>query len=325
MNKRSLFGNEQPHSGFVRALLENNRNQKKDKSLYATKCSSREIWEGSVRVANIGLDSFSYHLHLEDVDHPRDAQWFLQKVLGFGLNGCSFNPRHLRGWDEELIQGIGAFCDQHGLYLELTSSASDYARLCRRLILASEVGARMLRTVIAENHPGVSEEQRRVHVRFAVDNLKRLGEVAECVGVVLCISNCGSLTTAELAEVLGQVDSPFVRASFCNAEVPAAREDPVDSALTLAPYIAGVTLKDWRMCREGETDVHEGCALGTGQARVGEVYRILQQVCPKAPITVEVPTLSLGHTFHGLEEEEARVQQSVEFVKALDQDPVLVG
>lgn len=274
-------------------------------------------------MACIGLDSFSYHLHLQDVDHPRDAFWFLGKVLELQLDGCSFNAAHLRGWDEDMIHAIGAFCDQHGLYLEITSNASDYARLCRRLILASEVGARMLRTFIA--FPEVSEEQRRVHIRFAVENLKRLGEVAECVGVVLGIGNQPNLTTTELVDILHQVNSPFVRVSFCSAEVLGAWEDPVEAAVGLAPYITAVTLKDWRVWREGGATIHEGCVLGEGQARVADVHRILSQICPKAPITLEIPTLGPGHTLHALEEEEAHVRRSVEYAKALDQERVLIG
>lgn len=271
-------------------------------------------------MANVGLDSFSYHLHLEDVDQHRDAVWFMDKTLELGLGGCSFSPRHLHGWDETLIRNIGAYCDEHNLYLELTSSAADYARLCRRLILASEVGARMLRTFIADINSEAPAEQRRVQMSFVVENLRRLGEVAQSVGVVLGIGNRGSLRTSELTEILCRVDNEFVRASFCNAEVLAFWEDPVDSAISLSSHIASLTLKDWRVWRDGASFAYEHCALGEGHAMAADVYSMARQLCPKVPITLDVPTFSDSC---GFSEEDARVRRSVELIAALERDPAV--
>lgn len=272
---------------------------------------------------SIGLDSCSYHLHFEDVDHPRDTLWFLRRVVDLALSGCSFSPGHLRAWDEETLHRIGDFCDQHNLYLQLTSSASDYARLCRRLILASEVGASMLQTCITQISPSVSEVQRRVHIRFAVENLKRLGEVAECVRVVLGISNRCGLTTTELADVIEQVNSPFVRVSFCSAEVLASWEDPVEAAVAIAPHVAGITLKDCRVYRVGPDVVYESCELGKGEARVADVYRVLRRSCPQAPLTLKLSG-DASRTLYSLEDEDAHVRESIQFIRALDPDRVLV-
>lgn len=275
-------------------------------------------------MAPVGLDSFSYHLHLEDPDHQRDAAWFLEKTLGLGLAGCSFHPSHLQGWEDELIHGIGAFCQLHNLYLELTSAALDYARLCRRLILASQVGCRMLRASTQDISISSPADQRRIQINFVVENLKRLGEVAECVGVVLALTNRSTLSTAELIDVLRRVDSPFVRASFCNADVLAVLEDPLDAARELAPFIAGITLKDWCHTLDGQTIRHDGGVLGQGQAKVGEVHRMLREMCPRAPITLEIPTLSPVTTAESLEVEESRVTQSVAYIRSLEEDSVPV-
>lgn len=276
-------------------------------------------------MADFGLDSSSYHLHLEDANHPRDTRWFLDRILELGLQGCSFSPRHLCGWDEAILSEIGQFCGHHNLYLELTSSALDYARLCRRLIVASQVGARMVRTFIADIQPHASEAQRRTHVRFAIENLKRLGDVAECVGVFLGIGNKSHLTTAELSDVLAQVNSPFVRASFCNAEVLTTWEDPVDAAIGLSSHTVSVMIKDWRVYRNGALFIQEDCALGEGDAKVADVYRVLRNACPRAPITLEVPLMSATQAVHSLQDEEARVTQGLAFLRALDKQPSKVS
>jgi sugar phosphate isomerase/epimerase len=263
------------------------------------------------------LDSFSYRLHLEDVDHPRDTRWFLSKTLELGLSGCSLSPRHLQGWDEDLVRKIGEFCGQNRLYLELTSSATDFAKLSRRLIVASQAGARMLRTFIVDVPADMPREQRSMQMSFTVENLKRLGDVAEGVGVVVGIGNRCNMCTAELGDIICRVGSPLIRASFCNAEVLAKPEDPLDAAMEIAPYVAGITLKDWRVWADGERTAHEGCALGAGQARVANVYRALRQSCPKVPITVQLVTQGASAS---LEDEDRRAHESVRLIRTLEQE-----
>lgn len=275
-------------------------------------------------MALVGMDSYSYRLHLEDLDHPRDPFWFVQRTIHWRLGGCSFNPKHLRGWDDELIRGVGEACCAYDLYLELTTSGSDYARLCRRLILAAEVNARILRTSISETRFATSDDHRRALLQFALDNLRRLAEVAECVGVVLALDCQGDLTTEEIISTVQTVGSRHVRASFSNAECLKAGEDPVESAAALAPYLAGALLADCSLSSSGDLPAYEGCVLGDGRARAGEVYRVLRQSRPEMPITLQVSAGEPGGVLRTLAEEDERVCRSVDFVRSLEQNPLLV-
>lgn len=271
-------------------------------------------------MVKVGLNSFSYHLHLEDMDNSRDGFWFLGKTLELGLDGCYFDPRHLQGWHEDLVRGIGDFCRKHSLYLELGSGGFDFERMARRLTLAAQVGARLVRTFIGGERHKLPEAHREQLLEKATESFKRLAEVAESVEVPLAIENHEDLTSGELIAIINAADSPYVRAVVDNGNCFAVWEDPVDCAENLSPYVAGNHLKDSRYWWEEGILQREGCALGQGDARVAEVYPILREADPDMPITIEVPTVGPYMTVKTLREEEQNVLESINFVRKLEKE-----
>lgn len=271
-------------------------------------------------MVKLGLDTFSYHLHLEDVDHPRDAYWFLKRVVDLGLDGCHFDPRHLRGWDEGLVRSIGRFCEAHGLYLELGCGGFDYARVSQRLALAASAGARMVRTFIGGERHKVPEGRRSEVISYTIENFKRLGDVAEHTGVVLALQNHEDLTSGEVLAILAAVDNPCVRACVDNANALCVWEDPVECVRNLIPYLSAAHLKDWKHHWQQGIPVREGCALGRGDASVGEVYSLVRGARPDLPITLKIATIGPGHAPRTLAEEHANVLDSIGFIKALQED-----
>jgi len=269
-------------------------------------------------VVKLGLDSFSYHIHLEDQDNPRDAFWLIEKTLELGLNGCSFNPRHLRGWDEEFIRSIGRFCREKGLYFELGGGGSDFSRLSKRIRLASEVGASIMHTFISCERYKVPDQQRRHLIASTIENIQRLADVAECFGVTLALGNHEDLTSEEIADILDAIDSPYIKACVCNAHAMSVWEDPLEAVRTLLPYLATVRLKDWKHYWQEGIPIREGCPMGQGNARVAEVYALLRKSVPHIPILLEIPTMGPGHVVYSLEEEERNVLSSLHYIRSLE-------
>lgn len=267
-------------------------------------------------MVRIGLDSFSYMVHLSE--GAWDAMRFLDRVVELGLDGCQFDPMHLDGWNPDLVRRIGAFCSDNGLYLELGSGGFDYERLSVRLEMAADAGARALRTFIGGERHETSPELREQLIGWTTENFARLAEVAERVGAPLVLENHEDLTSEEVLRILDAVGSPFIRALVDNGNALPVGEDPVECTRRLAPYAAATHLKDWKLRWVDGVPMREGCGLGGGDARPEECYRILRAAQPDMPITLEIPSIRFDRSRQSLAEEDANVVESVRFVRALE-------
>lgn len=269
-------------------------------------------------MVRLGLSSFSYHLHLEDMDHPRCVNWFLNRVVELGLDGCQIATRHMEGWNEDLVRSIGRFCSENGLYLELGSGGYDYARLADRLVLSSEVGARLLRTFISGDASRLTPDARRAYISSAIDGFKRLAEVAERVELVLAVENVDSLTTPEYLHILSSVDSPYFRMCLDTANPLRVWEDPVQCLKETLPYMAGIHLKDWKHWWEAGISKVRGCPIGQGDIDVAAVYRIIRAAKPDMPVTLEIPCLRPDEITYNMIEEDANVIESIRYIRSLE-------
>lgn len=269
-------------------------------------------------MAKLGLDSFSYRVHLADTETPRDVLWFIDRVVELGLDGCQFDPMHLDGWREPLVREIADACRQRGLYLELGSGGFVYDHLAPRLELAADVGARVMRTFITGERHKESEQRLNEMIGIAIENFKHLAELAERVGVPVALENHEDLTSAELIRILDAVDSPYIRALVDTGNGLPLGEDPLDCVGALIPYAAATHFKDWNVRIEDGLPIREGCPLGQGDARAAEVYSMLRAALPDLPITIEIPSIKPDNSPQTLAEEDANVVASVRFARSLE-------
>lgn len=263
----------------------------------------------------LGLDSYSYHLHLAEREPREGAFWLLNRVIDLGLDGCQFDPMHLDHWDRELVLDIGAFCRDHGLYLELGSGGFDHDFLAARLELASRAGARVMRTFISGQRGEIPEEQLQEWIGFAKANFRRLASTAERTGVPLALENHEDLTSREIIGILDAADSPWIRACVDTGNALSVGEDPVECVKALAPYAAATHLKDWQVWRENGVLVRMSFPLGRGDARVPEALRILTSARPEMPITIEQPYIDPDPARITLANEDTNIRESIAFVR----------
>lgn len=269
-------------------------------------------------MARLGLSSFSYHLHLEDMDHPRCVAWFLERVVDLGLDGCQVVTRHMEGWNEELVADIGRFCSEHGLYLELASGGFDFARLADRLTLSAAAQARLLRTFISGDATKLAPDARNAYITSAIENFKRLAEVAEKVGVILAIENIDGLAISEYLHILSSVESPYFRMCLDTGNPLRVWEDPVQCVKEALPYMAGVHLKDWKHWWQDGISKVRGCPIGQGDVDIAAIYRIIRTAKPDMPVTLEIPCLRPDGITYSLPEENYNVIESIRYIRDLE-------
>ena len=268
-------------------------------------------------MVKLGLDSFSYNLHMENPQKPLDVFWFLNRVVELGLDGCQVDPRHLGDWKADLMNGIGQFCSDNGLYLELGTWRYDFDTVSMQLQRASEAGARCLRTFYGGFRHETSAHDLRKAMSDTTEGLKRLAPVAEDAGVPLALENHEEFTSEEIVEILEAVGSPYVRACLDTGNGMPVGEDPVDCVRNLAPYAAATHLKDWVVRFEDGVPSWEDRALGEGEAKTAQVYAILRHKLPDLPLTIELPTFGSSRQVT-IEDEERNVVKSVEFARGLE-------
>lgn len=262
----------------------------------------------------LGLHSHSYHLHMEDLDSPKDLNWFIARTVDLGLDACHLDSRHLSGWDEDVVYEAGRLCRENGMFLSLGTGGYDYERLSSRLQMAADVGAGLLVTFIGGDRNKVREEQREEEIHRAIESYKRLSDIAERTNVVMAIENHGDLTSVEMARFLDCINSPFIRACVNPGNALLLWEDPVECLNTLKSYAAVVHLKDWVQLRQDGVAMRYGCSLGKGHARVAEIIPLLNERS-EIPVMLEIPTIRPDHLACDPKEEDANVVASINFVR----------
>ncbi len=264
----------------------------------------------------LGLDSYSLALTMEDPADPRDALWFLERVVEFGLDGCQIDPRHLREWNSTLLDRIGAFCDSRGLYLELGTWRFDFARVSAQLEEAARIGARALRTFHGGIRQRMSADEIRAAMERSIEGLKRLADTAEKVGVPLALENHEEFRSEEIEEILAAVNSPGVGACLDTGNGMPLGEDPLETVDRLIDRAVCIHWKDWAVRLDGGMPSWEDRPLGGGDARAREVLDRIRRRRPDLPITIEVPTRGSNRPV-APEREMRNVAASVAFAKSL--------
>ncbi|MCC6484412.1 MAG: sugar phosphate isomerase/epimerase [Armatimonadetes bacterium] len=265
----------------------------------------------------LGLDSYSLHRTLDALEPYSAVRVFLKKVKELKLDGWQFDPRHLDGWNKDLVREIGAISRGEGLYLELGSGGFEHDHLIGRLEMAAQAGARSLRTFVAPERIAVGAERVREIAGFAVPHLTRLAAAACDLGVPVAVENHEDLTSEELQQMLEAIGSDCVGACLDAANALSVGEDPAECARRLAPCTIACHLKDWSVRVQDGRLERTTRPFGSGDARLDEVFNLLRETRPELPITVEQPYIDPRDP-GAPDNEDAAVRQAVEYVRGLE-------
>lgn len=268
-------------------------------------------------MVRIGLDSFSYNLHMEHPEEPQDVFWFLQRIVDLGLNGCQVDPRHLQGWDPDVVSRVGDFCRDNGLYLDLGTGGFDSAYLAGRLEVAHRAGAGSLRTFFGGHRHQMKPDEIRWGIEHAVEGLLGVRPSCEATGVKVGVENHEEFTADEILEIVQRVNHPMIGACLDSGNTLPVGDDPVEATRKLAPHTVCMHFKDWRVHWSDGVPRWEHCPLGEGEARAAEVFTLLRELRPELPITIENPTWGSCAPVTR-EDEEHNVTRSVEWVRDME-------
>lgn len=165
--------------------------------------------------------------------------------------------------------------------------------------------------VSGASQPGDDAQRRAV-----VANLKRVGDVAAEVGVVVALeTHKGPTQNADaMLRLMEEVDHPAVRLNFDTGNIAYynAGVDPVDELARVAPLVRNVHLKDNR----GQPEDWYFPAVGDGGAvDFRRVREVLDAVGFAGPYTIEIEGIQ-GEPEPGPDGRVDRVRRSVDHLRA---------
>ena len=282
----------------------------------------------------IGFDEYT----LKSSGYEDDPFSLMETAVKFGLEGIHFSVAvdTFPSFEDDYLKRVRDYAEEHDLYLEFGMGTCNPLSTCRAvhdihrepevslrelLVAASKAGASLVRTLVGaldvRDTRGTPKFQE--HLDAAKVTLNSLKGLAGDLGVKIAVENHLDLTAVELRQLVEDIDSPAVGCCFDTANTLAMLEDPVEAYRTLMPYIFSTHFKDGILVPWEGGAAWIGILLGSGQAKVAEIGKLLGENLPDVNLSIEdlwnvfpVPlsgeyTLSLPH--YAGEDGKERVRQ----------------
>ena len=242
----------------------------------------------------VGLDTICFS------SWKLDAMGLLKKTIDYNLEGLQLGSQLLLAKPAEYIDEFLAKMHADNLYVELTGGGvnpRDSGKTVEQMVerwkplfpLAARLGAHCLNTCF-----GLYQERMMTNPTFTeqfeatVQVLKALAPMAADYHVFVTMELHVDLTYHELARMLDQVNSPWIRANLDTANSLGLMEDPVEAAEVLAPYAESTHFKDTCIYLTDEGFNWQGGApLGTGLVDLPQVARLLYKYNPDIHLNIE--------------------------------------
>jgi sugar phosphate isomerase/epimerase len=259
--------------------------------------------------AGIGLVIHSYPIRsrAEREKGFADPLRFLAFCRDRGAAGVQL-PLGVRG--DEYVRELRTAAQKAGMYVEGSSSPpkdrADLDRFEAEVKTAAAAGAAVVRTVMLGGRryeTFKTADQYREFKQRAFRSLELAAPVMVRHKVRLAVENHKDYRADELAAVMKQLSSEFVGVTVDTGNNVALLEDPLETARTLAPWVAACHLKDMGVEEMADGFLLSEVPLGDGYLDLKAIVGALRQARPAVRFSLEmitrdplrVPCLSDGY------------------------------
>jgi sugar phosphate isomerase/epimerase len=257
----------------------------------------------------VGIDSYCYHRHFGEVYPGQDApetplsfENFMLSLEGLGIDGVSLESCFIPRFDSDYLAGIKSQLDALGMDrvyawghpdgLEGGQNEAAYAEMVEHIEYARAIGADVMRVVGSslrfrfEPHGPQLEKLTRMFSSAAA--------IAAKAGVKLALENHIDYNSAEILQLLQDVNSPNLGVNFDSGNFLRVLDDPVEAMRKLAPHVLATHIKDLRPVRGVPADAwHFFSCVPTGDGLIlnEELARILSAHRYQGFLAVEIDFL----------------------------------
>ncbi|MGL5123604.1 MAG: sugar phosphate isomerase/epimerase family protein [Fusobacteriaceae bacterium] len=263
----------------------------------------------------IGIESESYHLLFQN--KRMDVFGFIEKASELGLDGVQINVvpdfnlhevwGTLGGNSPEHLQKIKKHLEKYNLYVELDSRNLDVNHLKELVLIASFLGAEVIRSYIPVKQKKIPQGQSgaegiydfaKVRQVFDVsvyeDSLKNLLDILPFLKkyrIKLALENHEYETSEELIKVIKKINSPWIGLNFDFGNSMMAWEEPLNAAKNMLPYSFTTHFKD-HIIIEDKNDKYNfvvcGVPLGEGNIDLDSLYKLMLETSSLTKVNIEI-------------------------------------
>lgn len=265
----------------------------------------------------LGIDSYSYHLHLGRYEYkpsqPQTVDWFLEHSAELGVDGVMILELE-RDTSEARLQEIRQKTQTLGLYLELGGGGVSPEDAEADLRLARTLGAQVLKLGFRlDLHSGkvpLWDQMQQV-----IDDLRESAKLARRCDVRIALENHGHWTADQGLYILGAVNSDYVGFCLDTGNSLMVLEDAVTTATKMAPYAFTTHFKDATFggTYYGAEILHVG--LGRGVLDLPLIFNIIKTTAPDPNINLEVVSAPQNTEEETLAFEEQTVVDSIRYAR----------
>jgi 3-oxoisoapionate decarboxylase len=208
----------------------------------------------------VGIDSYCFHRYFGEIHSGKEQdpgkRWTTFDLIAYaqkvGAKGISLETCFMPALDQGFLRELRAALDDAGLDrvlawghpigLERGTSRAALDDLKRHIPSALALGCRTMR-ITASGSP-YSAELEAEFARNLDPMLREALRAAEDQGVILAIENHGDFNSDAMLRLLDRIGSPNLRVTLDTGNLLAVKDDPVEGARKLAPFVAATHVKD---------------------------------------------------------------------------------
>ena len=236
-------------------------------------------WQG--KYSNLKYPPFEHALDV--LDHVRDlGVGSLQTLVG--------------GWSSEFAVKVRATCESYCMKLEgsiaLPKNETDVGRFEQEVRIAKEAGASIFRSATGgRRYELFSSVEDFKHWKDGAFKSMQLAEpVAKRQRVKIGVENHKDFHAAELAEMLGRLNSPHIGACVDTGNSIALLEDPLTVVETLAPFAVTTHIKDMAVQETPSGFMLSEVPLGEGILDLPRMFALFEKYQPQVDYHLEMIT-----------------------------------
>jgi len=223
----------------------------------------------------------------------RHIEWLVDKAAELALSPLYMTATWLHGPDH--ARYVRRYLQDRGVELiaagnaDFASSGAEWERerdgFVQQMLLGKAAGAEIITAVhmgaVTHNHFS-KDPPIDVQIARMIRNFRELCEHAERIGIVLAFENHMDYRCSEIAIVVAEVNSPWLRVNFDFANSFSVIEDPVDAAKAVARWTIMTHIKDMKVLPktlDGEPKIM-WATMGDGSVDIDAIMKILLAEAP---------------------------------------------